>query len=95
MPDGGRSRPGWPRLLSREEAAEYVGVSATQFDKEVAAGVWPRPLDKETIRRVLSIREYDCRRLRWDRRALDLAVDRLSGLGNASLTQEQELDAGL
>ncbi len=28
-----------PAMLSREEAAAYVGVSATLFDEEVAAGM--------------------------------------------------------
>src|SRR4051794_20502310 len=35
--------PHWPRHLTRELAAAYVGVSPNVFDMEVAAGVWPRP----------------------------------------------------
>jgi len=31
-------------MLSREEAAAFVGVSATVFDEEVAAGMWPQPI---------------------------------------------------
>ena len=33
-----------PAMLSREEAAAHVGVSATVFDEEVAAGMWPQPI---------------------------------------------------
>jgi hypothetical protein len=33
-----------PALLSREEAAQHVGVSTTLFDAEVAAGIWPQPI---------------------------------------------------
>jgi excisionase family DNA binding protein len=32
-----------PRGLSRDEAARYVGVSATKFDEMVADGRMPRP----------------------------------------------------
>jgi predicted DNA-binding transcriptional regulator AlpA len=32
-----------PLFLTREEAAEYVGVSVAVFDAEVAAGRWPKP----------------------------------------------------
>ncbi len=35
--------PGWPRYLSRELAAAYVGVSVSAFDQEVTAGWWPPP----------------------------------------------------
>jgi hypothetical protein len=31
-----------PLYLSREEAARYVGVSATLFDQEVERGLWPK-----------------------------------------------------
>lgn len=34
-----------PRTLTAEQAAEYLGCrSAAQFRREVAAGVWPKPL---------------------------------------------------
>lgn len=33
-----------PRGLSREEAARYVGVSASTFDKLIEDGRMPRPL---------------------------------------------------
>ncbi len=46
MPSGPRPSslpPGLaPLFLSREQAAEFVGVSARVFDAEVAAGLWPK-----------------------------------------------------
>jgi len=62
--------PFWPRLLSRDEAARYVGVSAAVFDEEVRAGLWP-PAWRRGARNG---------RLTWDRKMLDLAADRASGL---------------
>lgn len=42
--------PYWPRMLSRAQAASYVGVSPGQFAKEVEEGRWPeatgRPYQK-------------------------------------------------
>jgi excisionase family DNA binding protein len=32
-----------PRGLSRDEAARYIGVSATKFDQMIADGRMPRP----------------------------------------------------
>lgn len=52
------------RLLSRVQAAQYVGLSPTQFDEEVRAGTFPRPFPLAKTRRVL-----------WDRAALDRALD--------------------
>ena len=52
------------RGLSRIEAAEYVGVSASKFDELVADGRMPTSL------------KIDRRRL-WDIRAIDLAFDEL------------------
>ena len=49
------------KILSREEAARYVGVSVDAFDVEVAAGLWPGP------RR----RGGKGGRLTWDRALLD------------------------
>jgi hypothetical protein len=58
----------WPRLLSEEDAAEYVGVSQAQFRMEVKKGIWPKPVPR------------GCRRNTYDRSALDKAADRLSGM---------------
>lgn len=53
-----------PRLLSRTEAAAYVGLSANQFDEEVTAGTFPGPVPLRVTRRLV-----------WDRQALDEALD--------------------
>jgi hypothetical protein len=73
MPDGARdlSRlPGWPRYLSRELAAAYVGVSPTLFDQEVEQGIWPRPERRGT----------KGGRVTWDRCLIDLRGNRRSGI---------------
>ena len=50
--------------MSREEAARYVGVGATTFDRLIAEGVMPRP--KRVGKRVI-----------WDRLRLDDAFSDL------------------
>lgn len=59
--------PNWPRLLSREQAAAYVGVSAGTFDKEVSDGIWPAG-------------ERRGSRVLWDRALIDRKQDERSGL---------------
>jgi excisionase family DNA binding protein len=51
-----------PRGLSRVQAAEYIGVSPSTFDKMVADGEMPAP--KRIRGRVI-----------WDRKQLDCAFD--------------------
>lgn len=63
--------PGWPLLLSREQAAAYVGVSPALFDREVDQGLWPQPIR----------RGEKGGRKTWDRRQLDAALDSISGPG--------------
>lgn len=58
-----------PRGLSREEAARYVGVSATKFDALVKDGRMPPP--KRIDGRVV-----------WDRRRLDEKFDELDDSGH-------------
>jgi hypothetical protein len=54
------------RGLTKQEAAEYVGCnSLAAFDRWVQKGIIPRSMPGTT---------------RWDRRALDAALDRASGL---------------
>lgn len=53
-----------PRGLSREEAAEYIGVGASKFDQMVADGRMPQP------------KVIDARRV-WDRHRLDSAFEAL------------------
>jgi hypothetical protein len=59
-----------PRGLTREQAAEYVGCeTVSAFSDWVRRGLVPGPM-KGTQR--------------WDRKALDAALDRLSGLRDDS-----------
>ena len=60
------------RLITRSEAAAYCGYSAKRFSELVRAGIMPGP--------VAGTR-------RWDRKAIDAALDRASGLAsNANLS---------
>jgi hypothetical protein len=61
--------PFWPRYLSRDEAARYLGVSVDVFDDEVRAGRWPRGTG----------RGARGGRLTWDRQTLDSAADSWTG----------------
>tara|TARA_B100000686_G_scaffold352724_1_gene455742 strand:+ start:1367 stop:1645 length:279 start_codon:yes stop_codon:yes gene_type:complete len=53
--------PGWPRLLSLELAASYVGVSEHLFKKNLGTR-WPHPL-------------RDGNRILWDKHELDRMID--------------------
>jgi predicted DNA-binding transcriptional regulator AlpA len=55
-----------PRGLSREAAAQYVGVSVGKFDQMTKDGRMPKPI------------RIDGRKV-WDRIALDRAFDLLGG----------------
>ncbi len=57
------------RFVSDKEAATYLGLEPSQFSHWVATGRLPAPLP-----------DID----KWDLRALDVAADRLSGIGNSS-----------
>lgn len=59
------------RLLSRVEAAAYVGVSPNTFDRMMTDGFMPGP--KRVYGRVL-----------WDVRALDAAINSLPGDGKSA-----------
>ena len=54
-----------PRLLTREEAAGYCGVGATTFAGWIRRGIVPGPVSGTH---------------RWDRKAIDGALDALSRL---------------
>lgn len=55
-------QPPAKRGLSRTEAADYIGIGTTLFDKLVAAGEMPRP------------KRFGVRNV-WDRYALDVAFE--------------------
>lgn len=72
------------RFFSRAQAAAYVGVSTRTFDAEIAQGMWPPPLRRGAKGGALT----------WDRRVLDVAADRLCGLGLAGpMGNAADLDA--
>jgi predicted DNA-binding transcriptional regulator AlpA len=54
-----------PRLISRADAATYCGLTLSGFDDWVRSGRLPKALAGTR---------------RWDRKAIDAALDRLSGL---------------
>jgi predicted DNA-binding transcriptional regulator AlpA len=60
-----------PRLIAREAAAAYVGVSVGTFDKMLAVGTLPSP------KKVFGTRKA------WCVRALDRAIDALPDDGGA------------
>lgn len=63
-----------PRLMTREQAAAYCGVTPSTFGGWVSKGIVPRPL--------LSTR-------RWDRHAIDQALDVLSGIKRVAADEEE------
>ncbi|KMO28560.1 helix-turn-helix transcriptional regulator [Methylobacterium aquaticum] len=58
-----------PRGLTREQAAEYCGCSVEAFDDWVRRGYVPAAMPGTR---------------RWDRKAIDRALDRRSGLVEAA-----------
>ena len=69
-----------PRLISRDDAAVYVGVSPNTFDKMIADELMPKP------------RQLTERRLAWDVRQLDAAIDRLPVNGDADTDTDTATD---
>jgi excisionase family DNA binding protein len=66
-----------PRLMSGADAAAYCGVSPETFSKWVAAGTVPAPMPGTR---------------RWDRKAIDLALDKASGIPVAYSAPERDAD---
>jgi hypothetical protein len=65
-----------PRLLTREQAAAYCGVGLTTFTAWMRRGIVPGPVHRTH---------------RWDRVAIDAALDVLSGI-DAKLGGKEALD---
>lgn len=65
------------RLLSRQEAAAYCGCSTATFSGWVAAGHMPKPLFGSK---------------RWDKKAIDDALDKASGLANDNVAGESAIE---
>jgi hypothetical protein len=72
--------PDWPRFLSLNQAAAYVGVSPAVFLAEVRQKVWPGP------RR----RGAKAAQATWDKAMLDAAADRQAGIGSSSAPVPEE-----
>jgi hypothetical protein len=58
--------PDWPAMMQRATAARYCDMTASEFEGEVVSGRLPLPVQ-------LGHGE------KWQRRALDEAIDRLAG----------------
>lgn len=64
-----------PRLMTGAEAAAYLGITSATFTKWVADGRAPKPLPGTR---------------RWDRKAIDLALDKVSGIPPALIPKEDQ-----
>jgi hypothetical protein len=64
-----------PRLMTGAEAAAYLGLTPASFTKWVADGRAPRPLPGTR---------------RWDRKAIDLALDKISGIPPVPVSKEDQ-----
>lgn len=64
-----------PRLMSGRQAAAYCGITPATWSKWVATGIMPPPLPSTR---------------RWDRKAIDLALDRASGISAQSTGAESQ-----
>lgn len=68
--------PNWPRLMRQEEVRRYLGgLSVSTLNRWVQAGRIPGPIEGTT---------------RWDRLAIDRALDRASGLAQPSEESNSE-----
>jgi hypothetical protein len=63
-----------PRLLTREQAAAYCGLSVNGFSEWVKSGRLPGPIPSTA---------------RWDLKAIDIALDSASGIGIGSSVLDQ------
>jgi hypothetical protein len=61
--------------MSGPDAAAYLGLTPAAFHKWVTEGRIPKPLPGTR---------------RWDRKAIDLALDRISGIESPAAAQEPE-----
>ena len=65
------------RCLTREQAAEYCGLTPEGFSAWQRQGIVPGPIPGTK---------------RWDRKALDAALDRASGLRHAEAPANTEVE---
>jgi excisionase family DNA binding protein len=62
--------------MTGPEAAAYLGISPATFTKWVANGTLPKPIPNTR---------------RWDRKAIDLALDKTSGIVAPSATNPDDV----
>ena len=72
--------PSERRVLSRAEAASYVGISPGHFNKLVENGTMPAPL------------KAFGRARRWDKAALDEALDGMCGVSGSASVEPSAYD---
>jgi hypothetical protein len=63
-----------PRLVSKSEAARYCGVTPTTYAKWVVQGIFPPSVSVTG---------------KYDMRALDAAIDLLSGIKSVDLSEDR------
>jgi excisionase family DNA binding protein len=61
--------------MTGSEAAAYLGISPATFSKWVAAGTIPKPIPNTR---------------RWDRKAIDRALDKASGIVELAVVPETQ-----
>ena len=66
-----------PRLITKQQAAAYCGVSTPTFSKWVMSGDMPRP--------------YRATR-KFDRKAIDLVLDNAAGIRPVAVPKEDAFD---
>lgn len=71
----GAANDNGPRLLSRTEAAAYCGFKPTAFGEHVRSGRLPPAIPGLK---------------KWDRKALDMFLDNVSGLANDNAAEETD-----
>lgn len=64
-----------PRLISGADAAAYCGVALATWSKWVSDGIMPKPVEFTR---------------RWDRKAIDLALDKASGIVAPSIVPQED-----
>lgn len=77
-----RALPDWPRMMTRDMAAPYCGLSEAAFEREVAAMKLPMPT-----------RNLGAKPL-WSKLVLDEYLARIDGTGSGDWRKEQPLYQG-
>lgn len=67
------------RLLSKSESAKYCGLSASGFQNWIDQGIMPPALKTEKANT-----------LRWDKTAIDRAIDAMSGFKEIAPAADNE-----